>query len=76
MGLKVMVVGRDGIGYQPDEWPLSETFWQGEQSNLLVADNNTANYTFGDAATRSHLSCFAWGDQAAPSSQTNLAENG
>lgn len=66
-GLKALVVGRDGKSYEPDEWHLSETLWQGEQRNLLVADNQTRDYAAADTRQRTFLSRFAWGDKAAPS---------
>jgi hypothetical protein len=65
-GLKVLVVGRDGRGYEKEEWARSETFWQGAQRNLLVADNQTRDYEEGDARRRKFLSRLAWGEQAAP----------
>jgi hypothetical protein len=66
-GLKALVVGRDGEAYEPEEWHRSETLWQGEQRNLLVADNQTRDYAHGDTRQRTFLSRFAWGDKAAPS---------
>ena len=65
-GLKALVVGRDGRGYEPEEWHRSETLWQGEQRNLLVADNQTRDYAQGGTRQRTFLSRFAWGDKAAP----------
>ncbi|HEX8558834.1 MAG TPA: hypothetical protein VF668_12050, partial [Pyrinomonadaceae bacterium] len=44
MGLKALVVGRDGRGYEPAEWAESFTFRRGEQHNLLVSDNQTRYY--------------------------------
>ena len=44
----------------------SETFWQGEQDNLLVADNQTESYQRGDPGRRYALSTFAWGERAKP----------
>jgi hypothetical protein len=67
MGLKALVIGRDGCAYEEDDWPLSDTFYQGEQTNLLVADNATRHYAEGDAGRRTFLSRGAWGTQAAPS---------
>jgi hypothetical protein len=61
MGLKVMVVGRDGRAYEPEEWPNSETFCQGEQRNLLVADNHTRLYSQSEPLFRTLLSRAAWG---------------
>ena len=66
MGLKVLVVGRDGRGYEQEEWALSETAFQGEQRNLLVADNHTRQYTDANASLRAFLSRLAWGREAAP----------
>lgn len=65
-GLRALVVDRSGQAYEPQDWPDSETFWQGAQSGLLVADNQTAAYQRGDLARRSVLSRFAWGERAAP----------
>jgi hypothetical protein len=65
-GLKVVVVGKDGQSYDPEEWYRSETLWQGEQRNLLVADNQTRDYDSGSTRHRTFLSRFAWGDKAAP----------
>jgi hypothetical protein len=41
LGKKVLLVGRNGRGYAPEWWPISGTFRQGEQDNLLIADNQT-----------------------------------
>jgi|WetSurMetagenome_2_1015567.scaffolds.fasta_scaffold241242_2 hypothetical protein len=60
-GLNLIVVGRDGQGFFPYEWSISGTFRQGEQENLLVADNQTRIYAEADASLRSILSQLAWG---------------
>jgi hypothetical protein len=49
-----------------DAWHESEVFWQGRQRNLLVADNQTIRYETVDAAQRTFLSRFAWGERARP----------
>jgi hypothetical protein len=67
MGLEVLVVGRDGRGYRQPEWASSETFWQGEQRSLLIADNQTERYRLGDSELRTMLSQHAWGPAAWPS---------
>jgi hypothetical protein len=67
MGLLVLVAGHDGRAYEPADWPASQTFWQGEQRNLLVEDNQTRAYDEGDAEVRSVLSGYAWGLRAEPS---------
>ncbi|MDQ6803553.1 MAG: hypothetical protein M3065_01005 [Actinomycetota bacterium] len=61
MGLRAVLVGRDGRSFEYGEWPRSDTFWQGEQENLLIADNQTESYRSADAELRSVLSAFAWG---------------
>ena len=59
-GLKVLVVGRDGRGYRPDEWLDSATYRAGDQENLLIGDNRTRDYDEGDPAERSRLNGIAW----------------
>lgn len=67
MGLRVLVAGRDGRAYESSEWPASRTFWQGDQENLLVEDNQTRDYQLGERELRRVLSGYAWGAQANPS---------
>jgi hypothetical protein len=67
-GLTSAVVGRNGCSYSSPEWPASETFWQADQGNLLIADKQTEDYERGDAAARVALSRYAWGEAAAPGS--------
>lgn len=59
-GLRVLVVGRDGIGYERETWNESHTFWQAEQENLLVGDNQTREYQRGSPERRAHLYGQAW----------------
>jgi hypothetical protein len=59
-GLRAVVVGRDGVGYDTDQWISSNTFWQADQGNLLIDDNQTRQYRDGDEQTRSRLSLYAW----------------
>jgi hypothetical protein len=66
-GLRVLVVDREGLCYEPDRWPLSRTLWQGDQERLLVADNQTRLYANGGIDRRRLLSAVAWGTQADPS---------
>jgi hypothetical protein len=64
--MKALVVGRDGKAYEWERWPDSNTLLQGDQENLLVADNVTRKYSEGDLATRVTLSRRAWGAAARP----------
>lgn len=63
---ELVVAGRDGRVFAPPDWAASNTFWQGDQGNLLIADNQTLSYDRGDALTRRVLSGYAWGQSAAP----------
>ena len=65
-GLKPLIVGRDGQGYEKEQWARSNTFRQSNQENLLVADNQTRNYAAADFEKRKCLSVLAWGDAAKP----------
>ncbi len=67
MGLRAVVVDRSGRSYEPTSWDASETFWQGAQGGLLVADNQTEQYRLGDARRKRLLARFAWGEDARPS---------
>jgi hypothetical protein len=64
MGLKVVVVGRDGLAYEKEEWPQSETFLIGDQRNLLVSDNQTRRYAEASPEMKAIWSRLAWGDAA------------
>lgn len=61
VGLRSVVVGRDGNPFDPAAWPTSGTFWQGEQENLLVADNQTDLYARAATSERAFLRLKAWG---------------
>jgi len=65
-GLSTLVVACDGSARAPDEWPDADVFWQGEQAQLLVADNQTRQYADGDALVREALARYAWGPRARP----------
>lgn len=68
-GKKVLVVGRDGVGYEKEAWNTSKTFRQSEQENLLVADNQTRDYQYGNSERREYLSSITWGNKACLSSE-------
>lgn len=65
-GLKAVVVGRDGRALSPEIWPEADIYFQGNQRDLLVADNQTRTYAEGSAAQRAALSAYAWGPWARP----------
>lgn len=68
MGLRTLVVARDGAFYDHHEWPASRTYWQEDQQGLLVADNQTRSYANGSYDRRRLLSAFAWGPESVPGS--------
>lgn len=68
-GLEAVVVGRDGRGYPPSQWHASGAFWQGDQENLLIADNKTAQYQDASPAERQRLSHSAWRGHARPGNE-------
>lgn len=62
MSKAVLVVGKDGIGYEMERWSENRTFWQSEQEDLLMA-NQTRGYQHGSSEQRKRLSSNAWGMQ-------------
>lgn len=66
LGLRPLVVGRDGASYEKEDWPNANTFWQGRQENLLISDNQTDAYDNADIERKAELSKFAWGSFARP----------
>lgn len=57
---QVYIVGRNKRAYSYEEWHISDIFWQNEQSNLMIADNQTRKYQKGNSNTRISLSWSAW----------------
>jgi hypothetical protein len=64
-GKKVVVVGRDGTGYDIAEWPRSRTFRLGDQANLLIHDNQTRAFAALPRGGRAAFTAMAWGDDVA-----------
>lgn len=65
-GLKALVVGRDGVGYDIPEWSLSGTFRLGDQNNLLIKDNHTRAFSAMSHGAKISHTRIAWGDYASP----------
>lgn len=59
-GLAIVMVDRDGTAWPEDKWNRSELFFQGEQSGLLVADNQTRQYQNSSTSQRQYLHDIAW----------------
>jgi hypothetical protein len=66
-GLRPLLVGRDGRGFEMPDWSGSNTFRNSDQENLLVADNQTRLYQTANLATRERLATLAWGRNASVS---------
>lgn len=62
--LRLVVVGRDGRGYDVPDWPSSRTYRGSSPENLLVADRRTEQYAHADPETRRALAELAWGGAA------------
>jgi len=66
LGLKPVVVGADGVGFDAADWPASGTFRVPGQPNLIVADNQTCTYAEADRRMRRILEFAAWGRMLTP----------
>jgi len=73
MGLELAVVNCDGVTSKKEEWHESNTFWQGDQGKLLIADNQTRAYESGNNHFRKYLSRLAWRYDAKPVLSENTA---
>jgi len=60
-GKEILLVGRNGRGYSPEFWATSHTFRQGTQNNLLIADNQTRNFTYLPWYGKSEFVIKTWG---------------
>jgi hypothetical protein len=59
--LATLVCGADGRGYPPTEWMAAETLFTPGQRQLLIADNQTRNYSEGSIVHRRALEALVWG---------------
>jgi len=60
-GLDLRVCGADGVAYSIKDWPVSGTYRSSDQCNLLVADNQTLEFSLADTQLRKSLQLEAWG---------------
>jgi hypothetical protein len=65
-GLSAVIVGRDGTARTSRDWAAGDIFWQADQRDLLVEDNQTVNYDRATPAQRHALCRYAWGTAARP----------
>lgn len=71
MGLGVRVVDCNGVAYAETEWNRSDTFWHGNQSQLMISDNQTRKFATADVNEKSRLTFFAWGEGVVDSKTEN-----
>lgn len=65
-GRPPVVVDRHGTTRHAFDWHVGAGFFQADQRDLLITDNQTRSYTEASAAQRRVLSAFAWGSRARP----------
>jgi glycosyltransferase involved in cell wall biosynthesis len=74
-GLGLLLVGADGIGYEVAEWPRSRTFRLGDQSNVLVTDNQVRAFGAMSYWQKVLHERISWGDYV-PGSGKGLVDFG
>lgn len=67
-GLNAVIVGANGRAYAPEWWSGSRIFRQGEQANLLVADNQTRDWDEMTWPERKTVYDATWGSASTPGS--------
>jgi len=60
MGLDALVVDKNGVGYQKENWAESETFRYRWQDNLLIADKHTQIYQNMDLTEKKRIAFHTW----------------
>jgi hypothetical protein len=66
LGLRPLLAGADGRVYDVADWARSGVFWQRDQENVLLEDNQTRTYRDSDLDLRRYFATFAWGLEADP----------
>jgi hypothetical protein len=66
LGLRPLLAGADGLAYDIPDWARSGVFWQRDQENVLLDDNQTRSYREADLDLRTYFAIFAWGTEAEP----------
>ncbi len=67
-GYKIKIVNKLGEGLESEFWASSNVFWNGEQENLLIKDNQTNKYFSSSIENRKKLIYAAWGFQSTTTS--------
>jgi hypothetical protein len=66
LGLRPLLAGADERVYDVADWARSGVFWQRDQENVLLEDNQTRSYRDSDLDLRRYFATFAWGTEADP----------
>jgi hypothetical protein len=66
LGLRPLLAGADQRAYDVPDWARSGVFWQRDQANVILEDNQTRTYRDADLDLRTYFARFAWGTQAEP----------
>lgn len=64
LGRPAAVVDRHGVARGEADWAAGNVFWQGDQEDLLVSDNQTRLYAEATLRQRDALARVAWGVDA------------
>ena len=70
-GLELLVVGANGRTYTIQEWPTSNTFCDGDQQNLIIADGHCRSYKNGSVESRQKMRAQIWGSKENYSCEVN-----
>ena len=61
LGLRPLLAGADGRAYDVPDWARSGMFWQRDQENVLLEDNQTRSTGTPTSSCDLLLATFAWG---------------
>lgn len=70
--LATLVVDRGGRALPLERWPEANVFWQDDQQDLLVGDNQTRLYDAATPEQRAALRGYAWGLHARPTARAEI----
>jgi len=70
----ILVVDKIGEQYDIDDWMGSKTFWECDQENLMISDNQTRKYQASDFDMRELFHWYAWGHRVEHESAAKLED--
>lgn len=60
-GYKIKIINKLGLAYDIENWAKSNIFWNGDQENLLIQDNQTSKYSNASLENQKKMRFTAWG---------------